>query len=750
MGRVESARNHAMAPENSCYTVFACENSVLEPMSEYVIECFLNCFTNNPDFPTFVFLPYNDKLAKKHVLAATSIVKPVNGLIPVRLINLSEDNIKIDKNTKIGDLEPAKEMEMSGKTNGLRILKQENSCQDISHIKDILEKVKLNSNLSHDQIKRVSDLISDYSSLFSRNKMDIGLCKTIEHEIYLCDCKPIHVPYRRVPLGLEQKVDDMVDDLLNKDIIRHSVSAWNSPIVLVKKKNGDMRMCIDFRALNSVTRKVRYPIPETKHLLDCLAGSSYFSSLDLSSAYYQCEITEKHKEYTAFSTRRGHFEFNRMPFGLTGAPFTFQRMMHLILNAENWEQCVIYLDDVLVFARSFEEHLSRLRVIFDKLYTSGIKLSPSKCDLFQSQLVFLGHVISNEGISADPSKIDSIKKWNKPSTIEEMKSFLGFANYYRRFIKSYAEYAAPLENMIKFSSQGNQNMLKKVQLVWSYHSEKCFKDLKLALISAPVLGYPSHSGEYILDCDASHDCMGAVLSQLQHGREVVISYSSKKMSKSELSYCITRKELLAVYTFTKQFKHYLLGRHFRIRTDHEALTWLLNWERPNTSQYCSWIAELEIYDFKIEHRSGSKHQNADFLSRLESCEQCGIQHVEPKRRKNVKILAESTDERRIRIVNNASTITQEEKTDLLRMHHDAMGHIGFTKTLNLVKEHYDWCGITDDVRRYVANCVVCAERKGAGNISKLEMQHIAAVKPFQKVMIDICGPITKSKMVISI
>ena len=223
--------------------------------------------------------------------------------------------------------------------------------------------------------------------------------------------------------------------------------------------------------LNSVTKKTTYPIPAAQQLFDTLGGSQYFSSIDLSSAYYQCEIEEKDKKLTAFGTRRGHYEFNRMPFGLCGAPFTFQHMMHMVLRAENWEQCLIYLDDILIFGKTFEEHLHLLRNILTRIREAVIKLSPDKCEFFLNQLCFLGHIITQKGIQTDPKKIEAVVNWSKPNTIEELRSFLGFTNYYRKFIDSYADLVEPLETLMKNSSKGNINLQKKTIQNWTVECE---------------------------------------------------------------------------------------------------------------------------------------------------------------------------------------------------------------------------------------------------------------------------------------
>ena len=295
---------------------------------------------------------------------------------------------------------------------------------------------------------------------------------------------------------------------------------------------------------------------------------------------------------------------------------------------------------------------------------------------------------------------------------------------------------------MKNSHQGNVNVQRKTVLRWTELASGSFELLRQALISAPVLAYPSRTDKFILDCDASHECMGAVLSQVQNGNEKVIAYASKKFSKSELAYCITRKELLSVYTFTTHFKHYLLGNRFLIRTDHKALIWMLNWKKPNTAQYCNWIAELQIYDFEIQHRIGKDHINADFLSRPYDCEQCELPHADPKRKRNVKLINGESENLR-RIYNIDETSDKREKNSLIRQFHNGLGHLGIEKTLLLLKESYNWPNIYEDVKDYINKCMFCAKRKVTKDKKNLGL-HITANFPFQKLMIDVTGPLPKS------
>ena len=268
--------------------------------------------------------------------------------------------------------------------------------------------------------------------------------------------------------------------------------------------------------------------------------------------------------------------------------------------------------------------------VLARVKEAGLKLSADKCKFLKTEVNYLGHVINKEGVQTDPEKIACIEKWELPNCKKELQTFLGFCNYYRRFIKNYAAISERLTAMLK---EGND-------FRWNDDRRLAFTELKKKLMSPPVLALPIKEGKYILDTDASYNSIGAVLSQEQNGIERVISYASKTMSKSQRQYCITRKELLAIYTFVLKFKHYLLGTQFVVRTDHQALKWLLKWDNPNTSQYCIWRAELEVFDMIVEYRKGGEHINADALSRLPPCEQCLIMHLEPKKRRNVKVHGE--------------------------------------------------------------------------------------------------------------
>lgn len=318
----------------------------------------------------------------------------------------------------------------------------------------------------------------------------------------------------------------------DRGIIQPSCSPWAAPIVPVRKRDGGLRFCVDYRKLNDVTRKDAYPLPRIDDALDSLANAKWFSTLDLESGYWQVEVAPKDKAKTAFITRQGLIEFNVLAFGLTNGPSTFQRLMDLVLSDLQWTTCLVYLDDIIVFGRTFEEHLSRLGEVLSKLKTANLKVKPSKCNLFSTEVQYLGHVISAEGVKADPGKVEAVRAWPVPINQTEVRSFLGLASYYRRFVRGFAEIARPLHQLTE----------KGKRFKWDEACQRAFVELKTHLISAPILAYPDPKKVFILDTDASDFGIGAVLSQEVEGLERVVAYASRALSKAERRYATTKKE----------------------------------------------------------------------------------------------------------------------------------------------------------------------------------------------------------------
>ena len=368
---------------------------------------------------------------------------------------------------------------------------------------------------------------------------------------------------------------------------------------------------MDYRKLNKVTIKDAYPLPRIDDSLDTLAGACCFSTLDLASGYWQVEVAEEDREKTAFATHQGLYQFRVMPFGLCNAPGTFERLMEITMRGLQWRTCLVYLDDIIVFAPTWEIHMQRLDEVLGWIESAGLRLKASKCFFARPEVHFLGHVVSGTRVATDPSKTRAVRDWPQPRDVHEVWSFLGLASYYRSFVQNFATVAKPLFALSE----------KSRQFAWSEECQASFDTLKEKLMTSPVLAYPLPEGELIMDTDASDVGLGAVLSQMQAETERVLSYASRTLDKPEKNYCVTRREMLAVIFGLRKFKHYLLGRKVRIRTDHASLRWVTQFKEPE-GQVARWLEELSAYDFQIEHRPGKSHGNADGLSRI-PCRQCG-------------------------------------------------------------------------------------------------------------------------------
>ena len=372
----------------------------------------------------------------------------------------------------------------------------------------------------------------------------------------------------------------------------------------MKKKDGSLRCCVDYRQINDLTRKDAYPLQRTDQCLDAMSGAKWFSTFDLRSSYHQVGVHERDTDKTSFICREGQFRFRTMPFGLCNAGATFQRLMDVIMSGVAFEICLCYLVDIIVYSATLEEHFARLEKVLGRLQQAGLKLKPSKCSLLQKSVEFLGHVVTEGKIGVNPAKIRDVVEWPIPISVKEVRGFVGLCSYYRRFVKDFGKIATPLTSLSE----------KNRKFCWTSECQQAFETLKGLLTTAPLLAMPNDVDVFILDTDASQFAIGAVLSQVQKGVERPVAYASRKLSKAEINYCVTRKELLAVVNFLKYFHHYLLGRRFRVRTDHAALQWLRRIPEP-VGQQVRWIGYMEEFDFEIVHRAGNRHGNADSMSR---------------------------------------------------------------------------------------------------------------------------------------
>lgn len=340
--------------------------------------------------------------------------------------------------------------------------------------------------------------------------------------------------------------------------------------------------------------------------------------LDLTSGYFQVPLRPEDVPKSAFVCKYGQYEMLRLPFGLNSACATFQRLTELALQGLQWTTCLVYIDDVIVHAPSFNVHMHRLIEVLQRLSDAGLKLKPEKCRLLQPEVVFLGHVVSGDGVRPDPSNVDKVINWPTPETPKQVKQFVATASYYRRFVRYFAKIARPLIELTKLGKE----------FIWTANCQNAFTSLKVAFTSPPVMGYPKKdAGDFILDVDASGVGIGGVLAQIQDEQERVISYGSRALNKAERNYCVTEKELLAVVFFVQYYRQYLLGRHFRLRTDHQALVWLFRLREPN-GKIARWLEILSAYHFTIEYRPGKNQGHCDALSRCPMPMDCTCHEVD--------------------------------------------------------------------------------------------------------------------------
>ena len=485
------------------------------------------------------------------VIAAKAMVRPYKNSVPVRLINPTNSPKRISKKTVLGHLQEPLDIHDTSFTldnseiNDIHVSRikadsvlsselidsdqtcrkqvnstnltdiappkmpdavlssvkekneSEESCEadQISvpeHLKTLYEDRIINLKTEKEK-QMLADVLRQHESAFAKSPTDLGRCSVLKHRIDTAGAMPIRQPMRRTPQGFEHEEEKHLKEQLEAGVIRPSNSPWSSPIVLVRKKDGGVRWCIDYRRLNDVTVKDAYPLPRIDSCLDQLSSAKIFSTLDLQAGYWQLELDESSKARTAFISKYGLYEYNTLPFGLCGAPNTFQRCMEIILRPLQWDFILIYLDDIIILGSNFEEHLSRLQEVLCRISGAGLKLKAVKCELFRNKVLFLGHEVSQDGIQTNPKLIDSVRNWKEPTSVKGIQQFVGLCNYYRQFICDFSERAAPLTRLTR----------KGIPFVWDDKCKFAFQDLKQALCDSPVLAYPRNtSSGYILDTDA--------------------------------------------------------------------------------------------------------------------------------------------------------------------------------------------------------------------------------------------------------
>jgi hypothetical protein len=575
----------------------------------------------------------------------------------------------------------------------------------------------------------VRHLLDDYNDVFPKD-LPSGLppSRAVDHKIELLPGQPppSRPPYR-MSFDEQNELKKQLQELIDKGYIQPSVSPYGAPVLFVRKKDGSLRLCIDYRALNKITIKNKYPLPRIDELLDRLQGATVFSKLDLRSGYHQVRIAEGDEPKTAFRTRYGHYEFRVLTFGFSNAPATFMRLMNDVFREYLDDFVIVYLDDILIFSKSVEEHKKHLRLVLEKLRGHKLYAKESKCEFFKSEMPFLGHVVSKYGIAVDKSKVAQIQQWQTPTNVTEVRSFLGLASYYRKFVKDFSHIAAPLTNLTK----------KDVLFSWKEPQQKAFQELKDALSSPPVLVIPDPSKEFTIQADASDYAIGAVLCQDQGKGLQPIAYESRKLNDAERNYPTHDREMLAIIHAFKVWRHYLAGSKTTVQTDHEALKYIST--QPTLSKrQARWVEFIQQFDYDIKYKPGIGNRVADALSRkVNAINALHASEVlpDPEFIKQVKeaykfdsftsaVLQQPLDgyklidgllyqvkgnKRRLYVPNNKAV-----KERIMHEMHDVPstgGHLGMAKTLERVTRKYYWPRMASDVKEYVKTCSKCQRNK---------------------------------------
>jgi hypothetical protein len=541
---------------------------ILEPRAETLVEVNADHRAENE-----TILIVNQEIANS-VRCCNAVTTVKNRKCLISFINPTEDNIQI----KVPGLkELVHEDFREASIHAMQTNIQEENYGDAQRIQKLKEALRTD-HLNSEERESLETICKEYSDVFYLEGDKITATTAVAHEIRTSESvTPIHEKLYRLPQRHRQEIAEQMETLEREGVIAPSESPWNAPLLVVPKKpdvNGNVkyRVCVDFRRLNEVTVGDAFPLPNIVDILDQLGRSKYYSTLDLAHGYHQIPMNPADCEKTAFSTDKGHFEYLRMPFGLKGAPGTFQRLMNKVLTGLNGIKAFVYLDDIIIYAKDLLEHTQKLSEIFQRLWQYQLKLQPLKCEFLRKEVTYLGYKITDEGVKPDPQKVACVKDFPIPKNVKEVKSFLGLSGYYRRFIKNYGQVAKPLTSLLK----------KDAPYIWNDLCQHSFELLKELLITAPILQYPDFSKPFNLTCDASNFAIGCVLSQGPIGNDLPIAFASRTLNKAEINYNTTEKELTSIVWGIKLFRPYLFGQHFNIVTDHRALVWLFNIKDPGS------------------------------------------------------------------------------------------------------------------------------------------------------------------------
>jgi len=627
-------------------------------------------------------------------------------------------------------------------------------------------------NLSLNQRQNLNKIIDSFPS---STHLGLGRTNLLCHKIDTGLATPVKQRHYAVSPAVQAQLNQELDRMLGLGVLEESESPWNSPVTLVKKSNGKVRLCLDARRVNEVTVKDAYPLPIIDGILSRLENTNFISSLDLKDAFWQIPLDDDAKCKTAFTVpNRPLYQFTVMPFGLCNAPQTMCRLMHKVIPHEYHDKVFVYLDDLLITSVTFEEHLVLLKLVALWLRKANLTINVDKSRFVLKQLKYLGYVIGEGCIRVDPDKVNAIIDFPVPKTVKHIRRFLGMCGWYRKFIANFSTLSAPLTDLLK----------SKSKITWNDDAQQSFENLKRRLTSAPVLVHPNYNLPFYIQVDASSRGVGGVLFQKIAESEHPIAYFSKKLNGTQRKYSVTELECYAAVLCVKHFRHYVEGFEFTIITDHASLRWLMNMS-DLSGRLARWSLKLQCYKFSIEHRKGSLNVVPDTLSRA-YCDEI-LDYAGPSDNGTLWVNMDSPafqDEEYVSMINKYQNLNLSDSnfrvedgkllispsygirytdTDIpnwklvlpksliqatLEAAHipPSSGHMGAFKTLERLRRYYFWFGMAEDVRNLVKNCSTCKMSKAVNYVTRPPMGSAPeSTRPFQRIYIDFLGPYPRSR-----
>ena len=582
---------------------------------------------------------------------------------------------------------------------------------------------------AEDQLKK--EILEEFPDLMQ----GVGLTNVVEHRIDTGDHRPIAIRGRRVPAHYASAVSEHVEELLKEDVIEESSSDWQFPIVALRKKDGSLRMTIDLRQLNAITVKDQFPMPRVDEFFELVVQARIFSQLDLRKGYYQVPLKKEDRPKVAFAADRRLWQFKRMPFGACNAPATFQRMMTKILG--DLKFVFVYLDDVLIFSNNKIEHKQHVREVLKRIQVAGLRLNAEKCNFGVKEVDYLGYRITEGKRTIKEDKARILKNYPAPETPKALKGFLGLAGFFRDLVPNFAVLAQPL-----------YEATKEKKLKWTDECSIAFEELKVALVNHPTTHLPDLNHPFIVGSDASDKGTGAVLMQDVEGRRRVVDFMSRTFSDTEKRYSTIEREATAILWALDKWHYFLLGRQFTIETDHKPLQWLLT-KVDLPGKLGRLALHLQQYDIAgIEYVRGEDNVMADALSRIE----IGLIRAKPSDTLETMMAREPNkfvkkDGKVYLLENGAERLcvdSQDEKKAILAAVHDEAGHLGIYKCTEAVRLRFYWPHWKNDVKLHLKKCFTCQTKKDDIEPHKEEMIARESDEVFERVHLDLCGPLTDS------